>query len=252
MLLAAALLVAAAPTHAQRGGDVGLGIRSTTTRPVRTAYRVALDVLRARGYEMSLALMSLDEELTTPPEMANGKPATVQVRITFGRERDSTAYVVMAVVRDPPGDAICYTPKCMEQALEVETLVTSRIKDWLTSYPAGRSLSDSLAAARAYGYTPETAIRVRGTRGITLVSLLDYFDSLRGPGGERVGWLRLGSCCEFSTPNGIEGRGLVEAVEAVYRGMGRPVTLYFNLYDPPDGSEVPYGFTRVAAGPPGT
>ena len=132
--------------------------------------------------------------------------------------------------------------------------ILETIEKGLNSLPArGRTLGDSLAAAKAYGYTPETAIRVRGPGDPDATDEHDYLNSLRGPGGERVSWLRLGSCCEFSTPNGLDGRaGMMDAYEVTYPGQAAPVTLYLNMYDPPNSAEVPHGFTRVTPGPPST
>ncbi len=243
-LLAAVL--AAAPAQAQDGLPV---IRGTTTKPVRTAYRVALDVLHGSGYRV--AIKGLDSELRTHSLLLDGKQANALVRIVFERERDTTAYVVMAAVPDSTGRAICQTDGCLSQVLIVETMISSAIEKGLNSLPArGRTMGDSLAAAKAYGYTPETAIRVRGPGDPDATDEHEYLNSLRGPGGERVSWIRLGSCCEFSTPNGLDGKaGMLDAYEVTYPGQPAPVTLYMNMYDPPNGSEVPHGFTRVTAGP---
>jgi hypothetical protein len=249
-LLAAAALAAATPASAQGGDDFNPVIRLTTTKPVRTAYRVALDVLNGSGYRV--AIKSLDAELRTHSLLADGKEANALVRIVFERERDSTVYVVMAVVPDSTGRAICHTDRCLTQVLAVEGMISSAVEKGLNSLPArGRTTGDSLAAAKAYGYAPESAIRVRGAGDPDAMDEHDYLNSLRGPGGERVSWLRLGSCCEFRTPNGLNGQGgLLDAYEVTVPGFDAPVTLYFNMYDPPNTSEVPHGFTRVATGPP--
>lgn len=251
LLLAATALAAATPASAQDSKD-HVVIRRTTTKPVRTAYRVTLDVLRANGYRMTM--MSLDNELITGAEMADGQAAGAQVRVVFNRESDSTAIVVMAAVPDPTGRAACHTIQCLAQVLTVETMIVVAIEKGLNSLPArGRTTGDSLAAAKAYGYAPESAIRVRGPGDPDATDEHDYLDSLRGPGGERVSWMRLGSCCEFRTPNGLNGQGgLLDAYEVTYPGLDAPVTLYLNMYDPPNTPEVPHGFIRVASGPPST
>ena len=251
LLAVAVTLVAGTAAHAQnRGDDFNPVIRGATTKPVRTAYRVALDVLNGGGYRV--AIKSLDAELRTHSLMADGTQAGSMVRIVFEKERDSTVYVVMAVVPDSTGRAICHTDRCLSQVLAVEGMISSTIEKGLNTLPArGRTTGDSLAAANAYGYTPETAIRVRGAGDPSATAEHDYLNSLRGPGGERVSWMRLGSCCEFRTPNGLNGQGgLLDAYEVTYPGLAAPVTLYINMYDPPNSSEVPHGFTRAASGPP--
>ncbi|HEU4558558.1 MAG TPA: hypothetical protein VFS20_11945 [Longimicrobium sp.] len=252
LLLLAAVLVAM-PAQAQAQNDDGFPvIRLTTTKSVRTTYRVALDVLHAVGYRV--AIKSLDTELRTHNLRADGQPARALVRIVFEKDRDSTAYVVMVLVPDSTGRAICRTDNCLTQVLAAEETISGAIETGLNSLPArGRTMGDSLAAAGAYGYTPETAIRVRGPGDPDATDAHDYLNSLRGPGGERVGWQRLGSCCAFSTPNGLGGRGgMLDAYEVVYPGQPAPVTLYLNMYDPPNRTEVPHGFTRVTPGPPST
>ena len=251
LLLAAAAVLVAAPAQAQDREGLPV-LRLTSTKPVRTVYRVALDVLQGNGYRITIK--SLDSELRTHSRMADGKEATALARVLFEKERDSTVYVVMAAVPDSTGRAICHSDRCLTQVLAVEGLIANGIEKGLNSLPAlGRTMGDSLAAAKAYGYAPETAIRVRGPGDPDARDGYDYLDSLRGPGGERVTWLRLGSCCEFSTPNGLDGRaGMLDAYEVTYPGLAVPVTLYINMYDPPTSAEVPHGFTRPVPGPPST
>lgn len=91
----------------------------------------------------------------------------------------------------------------------------------------------------AYGFHPGDPVRVGwGDRGI-----LAFFESLRGPEGQRVAWRRLGQ---------DRGTG-VEAFEVTYEGLSRPVRLYL---DPNHGSAIhaPSGFiiqglTSRAPGP---
>ena len=72
----------------------------------------------------------------------------------------------------------------------------------------------------------------------------EYLERLTGPNGEKVTYTRTGSCCEFETPNGFLGGGLLDTYEITYQGLEAPVVLYINMYDPdPDGViEAPKGF----------
>lgn len=252
LLLVVAAALIGGPAQAQDRGNLDPVIRLTTTKPVRTVYRVAVDVLRGSGYR--IAIMFLDNELRTAPLLADNTPARTFVRIVFEQKRDSTVYHVMAAVPDSARRTACHTQECLAQVLAVEGMVASTMEKALNSLPSrGTTLGDSLAAANAYGYTPATAIRVRGPGDPNARDEHAYLNSLRSPTGEPVSWLRLGSCCDFSTPNVLDGRaGRLDAYEVTYPGLAAPVTLYLNMYDPPNRPDAPVGFTRVVPGPPST
>lgn len=137
--------------------------------------------------------------------------------------------------------------------LIIETLVTAQLDSALKRVkPSPRTVADSLAEAKAFGYAPENPIRVGGRSpqegGL---NQRRYLSLLRGPAGEPVTYLRLGSCCEFATPHGIEGSGMLDAYEVQYPGLAKPITLYMDMYTPPAASQgLPLGFTRGAAPAP--
>jgi hypothetical protein len=79
----------------------------------------------------------------------------------------------------------------------------------------------------AYGFSPENPIHVGG--GPT--GQRAFLEALRGPEGQPLAWRRLGSCCEFETPNGLMGLGLLDLYEVTYEGLEQPVILYLNMYD---------------------
>ena len=235
---AAAALVLVPPAQAQRGGDSRMVAMTTTTRhPVRVAYRAAIDVLLGGGY--SIGVMSLDRVLMTPDHGADGRPAPSVVQLLFKRKGVSTEVVVTAVVPDAAGRDICRTDQCMTTVLLIETMVTAKLDTVLGRIkPAPRTEADRLAAARALGYAPENPIRVGGGR------LEDgareqhrYLESLRGPRGQRVSYMRLGSCCQFSSPRGHQGTGMLDAYEVRYPGLAKPITLYLDLYTPAPASQ---------------
>jgi hypothetical protein len=68
-----------------------------------------------------------------------------------------------------------------------------------------------------------------------------YLDRLRGPDGQSVTYVRLGSCCPFETPN-AKLYGLLDMYEVTYSGLAEPVVLYLNMYDPGE-ARAPDGFT---------
>jgi hypothetical protein len=96
-----------------------------------------------------------------------------------------------------------------------------------------------------YGLIPENPVRVGGGPSGERA----YLEALRGPQGEPVVSRRLGSCCEFETPNGFGGMGMLDLYEVTYEGLDAPVRLYLDMYDEEEvhapsgffleGSEVP-------------
>lgn len=94
-----------------------------------------------------------------------------------------------------------------------------------------------------YGFTPDNPIPVGGGPE----GQHAFLGALRGPEGQPLAWRRLGSCCEFETPNGITGVGLLDMFEVVYAGQERSVILYLDMYD--SGPVVaPTGFSLSEEG----
>jgi hypothetical protein len=79
----------------------------------------------------------------------------------------------------------------------------------------------------AYGFSPDNPIHVGGGPE----GQRAFLETLRGPEGQPLAWRRLGSCCEFETPNGLMGLGLLDLYEVAYEGLEQPVILYLNMYD---------------------
>jgi hypothetical protein len=174
------------------------------------------------------------------------------VQLLFERKGSLTEVVVTAIVPDEAGRDICRTEQCLTQVLLIETMVTARLDTALKRIkPLPRTEADRLAAAGALGYAPENPIRVGGgSLEEGGLAQRRYLESLRGPRGEPVTYLRLGSCCRFSTPRGFQGAGMLDAYEVRYPGLAKPVTLYLDLYTPAPASQgLPAGFTRRAAPP---
>lgn len=109
-----------------------------------------------------------------------------------------------------------------------------------------------MSEAKAFGYAPENPIRVdAGHPQQGAINEQKYIERLRGPAGEPVTYLRLGSCCEFATAKSPNGHGPLDAYEVTYTGLSKPVTLYLDMYTPGASSQgVPPGFTRGAAPAP--
>ena len=94
----------------------------------------------------------------------------------------------------------------------------------------------------SYGFSPDNPIHVGGGPN----GQHAFLDALRGPEGQPIAWRRLGSCCEFETPNGLMGFGLLDMYEVHYAGLERPVILYLDMYDS-EPVTAPVGFTLPGA-----
>lgn len=70
----------------------------------------------------------------------------------------------------------------------------------------------------------------------------NYLSLLKGPQGEEIIATRIGSCCSFKSSKALFGEGLLDKWEVTYKGLKKPVVIYFNPYD--DGEVLcPIGFT---------
>ncbi|MBD8082762.1 2-dehydro-3-deoxyphosphooctonate aldolase [Chryseobacterium sp. GCR10] len=87
-----------------------------------------------------------------------------------------------------------------------------------------------MSSDETYGYTEKNPVKVGGaTNGPS--NERKYLNSLTGPNGEAVSFVRNGSCCAFSTKNSPFGGGLLDMYSVTYEGKKDTVTLYLNMYD---------------------
>jgi hypothetical protein len=95
---------------------------------------------------------------------------------------------------------------------------------------------------KTYGYSESNPIKVGG-KSIEEgpANERKFLNALVGPGGEEIQYNRTGSCCAFSSKNGIMGTGLLDMYEITWQGQREPVTLYINMYDPGQ-LKCPMGF----------
>ena len=94
-----------------------------------------------------------------------------------------------------------------------------------------------------YGYSEKNPVRV-GNADASEGPLNEqrFLNALLGPHGERIAYVREGSCCPFETNNGFMGGGMLDRYKITWAGQDQPVILYLNMYDPGD-LFVPVGFT---------
>src|SRR5437773_6903577 len=100
------------------------------------------------------------------------------------------------------------------------------------SLPAeGNPLPSGISKDSTYGVTEKNPIRVGRKNGGARDEDI-YLRSLRGPQGENVQYKRLGSCCQFKTPNAwIGDMGLLDKYEVTYASLDKPMILYLDMYD---------------------
>ena len=113
---------------------------------------------------------------------------------------------------------------------------------------AGTAVSSEVSDDDSYGYTEGNAVKVGGSLRTGPLNERRFLDSLAGPRGETVRYVRLGSCCPFQTPNGMFGGGLLDRYEVVIEGVGTRI-LFLNMYDPGGTLKIPVGFTMAEDAP---
>lgn len=94
-----------------------------------------------------------------------------------------------------------------------------------------------------YGYTAQNPIHVGGAMKQEGPSnQRRYLNALKGPNGESITYFRKGSCCPFSTKNGIMGGGMLDRYEVTWENNSTPYILYIDMYDAAE-LKAPKGFT---------
>ena len=100
-----------------------------------------------------------------------------------------------------------------------------------------------LSEDETYGYTADNPIKIGGEDlmyGPYLQRL--FLNSLAGPDGQPLKYMRIGSCCTFETDRGMNGIGLLDKYQVTWEGQSNPIILYLNMYDVGD-VRAPVGFT---------
>lgn len=101
---------------------------------------------------------------------------------------------------------------------------------------------DSVSADETFGYSQQNPVMVGGRLEGGAYNQRRFLNALLGPSGEAITYTRRGSCCPFSTPNGMMGGGLLDMYEVTIPGKQQPVILYLNMYDK-GILRAPKGFT---------
>lgn len=99
------------------------------------------------------------------------------------------------------------------------------------------------AADPNYGVTKELPIKVGGIKeNEGPMNEKRYLNALLSADGSELKFYRSGSCCAFSTPNGMIGNtGLLDVYKLYVEGSSDTTILYFNMYNKGD-LFIPKGF----------
>lgn len=93
----------------------------------------------------------------------------------------------------------------------------------------------------SYGYVQNEPINVGGNYLSGSANQRRYLNSLSGPNGEEVTFVRQGSCCPFKGKDSKVNMGFLDIYKVTYEGKGDTVKLYLNLYDE-EPVRAPLGF----------
>lgn len=108
---------------------------------------------------------------------------------------------------------------------------------------ASNKVANGISTDKTYGYTQNNPICVGNQDKMGgPQDERSYLNSIKGPYGEDISYVREGSCCAFKSKNGLMGTGLLDIYTINYDGLDEPITLYINMYDS-DELEAPVGFT---------
>lgn len=249
LLLALLALAAAAPAAAQ-GEALNPVIQVKYAQPARAVYVAAMEALEARGVVIRARM--LDEALLTLPEFGGkgGMRDTASVMLLqIEPAGDSTQLIIQAQLVTRDGEPVSNEKESsLTQVLVVEAMISAAVDSALGPLPPGTGGPDPREATDAYGYGRRNAVKVGGGVQNGVANEHAWLDALRGPGGERVRYRRLGSCCEYGRGS---RRAALDAYEITYDGLAKPVVLYLDMYAEPRGvPALPEGFTVAAASTP--
>ncbi|HYW05306.1 MAG TPA: hypothetical protein VE913_00040 [Longimicrobium sp.] len=246
VLIAAASLFASSAAGAQKsrpsaGGAEQMMMTAKVADAPPRVYRAALDTLAKMGYTFRALIM--DEAILTQPrampELAMLGASEMAVQVEFTAVGDSTEIRVRGAV----GQGGASSPVTLVGAMQAMAGIVEAHKK---IPPARRTVADSLAAAGAYGYSRANPIRVGGGLDNGAASERAFLATLRGPGGETVEYLRLGSCCAYPVATAPGGRAVLDVYEVRYAGQADPAVLYLSMYELA-APRAPEGFVQRAA-----
>lgn len=245
-------LAFAAPALAQ---DEGLNpvIQVKYAAPPRALYRAAMNALEVRGVPIRARM--LDQALLTSPDFESSEPGrrdTASVMLVeIEPMGDSTQITIQARLVTGDGEVVSNEADgALAHVLVVETMISAAVDSAMDALPPGAGKPDPREETDTYGYGRRNPIQVGGGTENGAANQRQWLDGLRGPGGQRVRYHRLGSCCKYET-NGASG--ILDAYEVTHDGLAAPVVLFIDMYaEPRSVPAPPEGFTAAPPAAPST
>jgi hypothetical protein len=96
-----------------------------------------------------------------------------------------------------------------------------------------------MSTDKEYGYEPDSEYSIKVGE---IKNQRAYLNSLLGPNGEPIEYVRVGNCCEFDCKTALFGKGLLDRYQITYKGLKKPIILYLNGYQY-EKPLCPIGFT---------
>lgn len=96
-----------------------------------------------------------------------------------------------------------------------------------------------MATDKEYGYEPDSEYSIKVGE---IKNQRAYLNSLLGPNGEPIEYVRVGNCCQFDCKTAMLGKGLLDRYQITYKGLKKPIILYLNGYQY-EKPLCPIGFT---------
>lgn len=112
----------------------------------------------------------------------------------------------------------------------------------LEFYNESTYLLSEQALDKSYAFSPSNPVKVGGVKESSgPLNERRFLNALLSPDGKPVKFFRAGSCCMFSTPNGLFGdSGLLDMYRIYWDGSKDTLDIYINMYDKGD-LKIPMG-----------
>lgn len=103
-------------------------------------------------------------------------------------------------------------------------------------------LINEISTDKTYGLSEKNPVEVGGVKDSSgPKNERRYLNALTGPNGEKISYVRAGSCCPIKSENGMMGKVLLDNYRVTWEGSHDTVSIYINMYD--SGKlKAPYGF----------
>jgi hypothetical protein len=243
LTLAAGLASLAAPRAAAQADSTSHGPPAVTTVLHGTtpfgAYRRVFHAVTSLGYDLQAGLIEDGVIITLPKKVAD-QEQWMQVGAELTPGGDSVKVAVAGRMVDARGEPLPYQSQSMALLLLEVMKVAGEIGG--VGEGADTASSSPMTERHGYGYDSTAVVKVGGGVNGGHDAEVAYLASLRGPGGETVDAVRLGSCCTFSRA-GDPPQGRIDVWEATYPGLAAPVVLYLSMYET-EAPHAPAGFTQ--------